>query len=270
MGLEAAFGFDYSNWGGVILTFLRVVTILFFLPIFGTDAAPLKLRIVLAMVITFTVWPAASQQLVIQDAARLQGPTGLFVATLREVFFGFAIGFSTKLVLVAASIAANMIGLNMGFQTAATFSPIFDSQDSAFAVFKNWIVIILILSLNLHHTFLDLIFRSFTKIPITGSINSSQLLNSVIAIAQTCFELGLKLAAPFLAVQFLSTLALGLLGRVVPQLNVFIINFPISYLVSMVLLIFVLGSMAALITQESATSEIMLSERTMNAFGGGR
>jgi flagellar biosynthesis protein FliR len=270
MGFEAAFGFDYSNWGPAILTFLRVVTILFFLPIFGSDAAPLKLRIVLAMVITFAAWPVASQQVGIMDSARLQGPTGLFLASLREVFFGFAIGFSAKLVLIAASIAANMIGLNMGFQTAATFSPIFNSQDSAFAVFKNWIVLILILSLNLHHIFFDLIFRSFTKIPITGSINSIQLLNSVIAIAQTSFEIGLKLAAPFLAIQFLSTLAIGLLGRVVPQLNVFIVNFPVSYLISMVLLIFVLGSMAALISHESATSELMLSERTMNAFGGGR
>lgn len=268
MGFEAAFGFDYSHWGAAILTFLRVVTILFFLPIFGTDSAPLKLRIVLAMVITFAVWPAASQQMGSLDSARLLGPTGLFVSTLREVFFGFAIGFSAKLVLVAASIGANMIGLNMGFQTAGTLSPIFASQDSVFAVFKNWIVIILILSLNIHHTFIDLIFRSFTKIPITGAINSAQLLNSVIAIAQTCFELGLKLAAPFLAIQFLSTLAIALLGRVVPQLNVFIINFPVSYLVSMVLLIFVLGSMAALISREAATSEVMLTERTMNAFGG--
>jgi flagellar biosynthetic protein FliR len=92
----------------------------------------------------------------------------------------------------------------------------------------------------------------------------------VVAIAQASFEIGLKLAAPFLAIQFLSTLAIGLLGRVVPQLNVFIVNFPVSYLVSMVLLIFVLGSMAALITHESATTELMLSERTMNAFGGGR
>jgi flagellar biosynthesis protein FliR len=92
------------------------------------------------MVITFAAWPVASQQVGIMNSARLQGPTGLFLASLREVFFGFAIGFSTKLVLIAASIAANMIGLNMGFQTAATFSPIFNSQDSAFAVFKNWIV----------------------------------------------------------------------------------------------------------------------------------
>jgi flagellar biosynthetic protein FliR len=269
MNFESAFGFDGSVWAGAIIAFMRVVTVMFFLPIFGGEGVPFRIRVLLGLVMTIAVWPTASALFPSQNSENLLilgDATSLFIATAREVFLGFTIGFSCKIVLVATNIAASAVGVNMGFQTAATLSPIFDNQDSVFAVFKNWFVLILILALNLHHKFIEFIFESFTRIPISGWINPDLLLSNSLTIIQTCFEIGIKIAAPFLVIQFFLTLALGLLSRLVPQLNAFIVSFPLSFLVSMVLLFFSLSSIAALLGSEGVRAQFALTSRAMSAF----
>jgi flagellar biosynthetic protein FliR len=268
VGLDGAFGFDTTMWGGAIIAFLRVSTVLFFLPIFGGEGVPFRVRVLLGLVVTFAIWPTAAATMDSSFLKATSNSTELAIASVREVFLGFAIGFSCKLLLVAVSIAANTIGINMGFQTAATISPIFQSQDSVLAVFKNWFVLVLLLSLNLHHRFLELIFDSFKSVPVSGAIRADLLYHNVVNIIQTCFEIGVKIAAPFLAIQLLLTLSLGLLSRLVPQLNVFIVNFPLSYLVSMVLLFFALTSIAVVLVQESRSSELLFSYRTLRSLGG--
>ena len=266
MVLENAFGFDTTLWGLAIIAFLRVTTVLFFLPIFGGEGMPVRVRVLLGLVMTLAVWPILAKSVPTSTQHMTMDSMSLAIATLREVFLGFAIGFSCRMVLVAASIAANMIGLNMGFQTAATLSPIFQTQDSIFAVFKNWIVILLMLSFNIHHKFIEYIFESFKRVPVSGTINSDLILKNAVAIIETCFTVGTKIAAPFLVIQLMITLALGLLSRLVPQLNAFIASFPITYLISMVLLFFALGSIATIVARESREHQSIMTSNMITAF----
>lgn len=267
MDFESAFGFDAGNWGLAIIAFLRIATVLFFLPIFGSEGTPLRVRILFALTITFATWPVVEKTISLQPNVADNGATFLFIVTLKELLVGFTIGFTCKLLIFAASIGANIIGVNMGFQTAAFLNPSLQSQDSVFSSFKNWIVLMLIFALNIHHYFIDIIFRSFRMVPIMAPVNRSLLLESIIYLGQMCFEIGLRIAAPFIAIQLITTVALGLLGRLVPQLQVFIINFPLSYLISMILLFFALASIATVITHESAKSGVAISEKALQALG---
>ena len=270
MNFEQAFGFDTSNWPVAFLAFLRILTIVFFLPLFGSEATPTRIRIVLSLAMTFATWSVIETHLAAHSetvlAAARSGALSMAVITLREVFFGFAIGFSTKLVMFGANIAANAIGVNMGFQTAGTLSPIFAAPDSVLSNFKNWIILVLMLSLNIHHHFVELIFNSFKSVPIAHAANASVLLSGMIELVQTGFEFGIRIAAPLLAIQVITTVSLGLLGRLVPQLNVFIVNFPVSYLISMLILFFGMSSLVAFIAQNGFRDQMYLTNNALSSF----
>jgi flagellar biosynthetic protein FliR len=269
MNFEALFGFNTQHWPIAYLTFMRVATILLFLPFFGATTTPVRTRILFALVFTFATWPIVEQKS-IQMAPELitaaAGPVQMGIATLQEVFFGFAIGFSAKVLLFAANIAAETVGVNMGFQIASTFSPIFEQQESVFAVFKNWLILLALLSLNMHHYFIELIFRSFTLVPLSPSPNVQSLVATMTDIVQSSFELGLRIAAPVLALQIILTFSLGLLGRAIPQLNVFNGNFPLSYLASMIVLFFAVSSIITFISQKGITTEVQSTQRTLATF----
>lgn len=266
MGFDSLFGFDSTLWGYAVIAFLRVATVLFFLPIFGGDGVPVRVRVLLALVMTIAVWPVASIEGQAFASNQNLDATSLAIITIREVFLGFTIGFSCRIVLFGTSIAANAIGVNMGFQTAATLSPIFDTQESVFAVFKNWFVVVLFLALNVHHKFIELLFESFRRVPIAENLRSALILENVVLAIQACFQIGIKIAAPFLVIQLFLTLALGLLSRLVPQLNAFIVSFPLSFLVSMVLLFLSLTSIGILVIEASRGSQLIISERTLDGF----
>lgn len=271
MNFEALLGFSTQHWPLAYLTFMRVATVLLFLPFFGSSSTPVRSRILFALVFTFVTWPiveSKATQLAPNLLSVAAGPVQMGLATLREVFFGFAIGFSAKILLYAANIAAETVGVNMGFQIASTFSPIFEQQESVFAIFKNWLILITLLALNVHHYFIEMIFRSFTLVPLSPSANVQQLISTMTEVVQSSFELGLRIAAPVLALQIILTFSLGLLGRAIPQLNVFIVNFPLSYLVSMIVLFFAVSSIITFVAQRGVVTEIQLTQAVLSKFQG--
>lgn len=271
MNFEALFGFNTQHWPLAFMTFMRVATVLLFLPFFGSTSTPVRSRILFALVFTFATWPIVelkAAQLAPDLAFVAAGPVQMGLATLREVFFGFAIGFAAKVLLFAANIAAETVGVNMGFQIASTFSPIFEQQESVFAVFKNWLIVMTLLVLNVHHYFIELIFRSFTLVPLSPSANLQHLITTMTEVVQSSFELGLRIAAPVLALQIILTFSLGLLGRAIPQLNVFIVNFPLSYLASMIVLLFAVSSIITFVSQKGLMTEIQFTQRVLSTFQG--
>ncbi len=269
MNFETLFGFDPQNWPLAILAFLRVLSVLVFLPIFGNSATPIRVRILLGMVFTFAVWPLIERDLSSQQLLGHTSPANAFLISIREVFFGFAVGFSAKLILYAANIAAGVVGVNMGFQAAALVSPLFGGSDSVLSNFKNWIMLMILLAFNMHHYFIELIFQSFQDVPLSPSANATMLVSNMVDVTQTSFEMGMRIAAPLLAIQIITTFALGLLGRAIPQLNVFIVNFPLSFLLSMVILFFAMSSLVAYVSQQGLQHETLFTQRTLSTFAEG-
>jgi len=238
--LETLIQLDPQVWPVAVLAFLRVLTVLLFLPVFGDQNVPTRLRIGLAVLFTLFLWPVISGVAHVSDESggkNVQWTPFVFaLATMREVFFGFATGFAARMILQAASISSQLVGLNMGFQAASLFSPAHGEQESAYAVFKGWIVLMCLLSFNVHHLFLIGLTESFTTVPLGGGPNGAALAKEAISIIESSFFLGIRLAAPLLLVQLLVTLALGLLNRAIPQLNAFVMQFPLSFMVSFAVL----------------------------------
>jgi flagellar biosynthetic protein FliR len=270
MSFETLVQLDPAIWPLAIMAFLRVVTLFFMLPILGENVMPPQLRIAVAIVITFCLWPAIEAPIRQSGQVLQWSPVTLALATFREVVYGFAVAFSARLIIFAAEIGANMVGANMGFGTASIFSVAAGREENAFAAYQGWIALVLILGLNIHHVFIEGIGTSFRTIPIGPIADATTLARNAAAVTTSAFVLGIKLAAPLLIIQFLINITLGCLTRAVPQLNVFVLSFPLSFLLSMVVLFFGAGMYVRYMSFQGMQAEVTSFATMQKVFADGK
>ena len=266
MDILSAIQIDPHKWPLAAMLFLRIVTLFFFLPIFGDQVVPIRLRIALGIAFSFFTYPIVSEFLTQKDNLLQWSAFTLVIASLREVVFAIAIGFSAKLIFFGSSIASHLVGINMGFQAASMFNPTLNERESSYSVLQNWIVIVLFLTLNIHHIFIEGIVKSFVNVPIGPIPNASSLAKISLHIASEAFTLGLRFAAPLITVQILINISMGLLNRSLPALNVFVISFPLSFITTMIILFLSISSLVAIISTYGFNSEIIWFETMKRAF----
>ncbi|NBO37479.1 type III secretion protein [bacterium] len=266
MNFESLFQLDPQVWPFAVMMFLRIVSILFFMPIFGENTIPGRVRLLLGLTMSLCIWPLVEGHIHASPGFLQWSPLTLAIATLREVFFGFSVGFAAKTLIFAASIGSHIVGVNMGFQTATLFSPQLGNQESAFSSLKIWLVTILILVFNIHHVFIQGIVSSFTTIPLAAEADAKVLLNVIMQTITSSFAIGIRIAGPLLLIQTATTIALGLLNRALPQLNAFVISFPVSFLLSMIVLFFSTAAFVRLMGQQGGLQEVAAFARVQKAF----
>jgi flagellar biosynthetic protein FliR len=266
MNFESLFQLDPKVWPYAVMMFLRIVSVLFFMPIFGDSTIPGRVRLLLSLAMSICLWPSVENQIHSAQGFIQWSPLTLGLATLREVFFGFSVGFTAKLLTFAASIASHIVGVNMGFQTATLFTAQTGTQESAFSSLKIWMITILILTFNIHHIFIQGIVQSFTQVAIASQIDAQVLINVTVQTIVSSFEIGLRIAGPLLLIQTLTTISLGLLNRTLPQLNAFVISFPVSFVLSMIVLFFSASAFVRLIGQRGAQLEVTAFNHIQKAF----
>lgn len=267
MGIETLLQLNPNIWPVAVLSFLRILSILIWLPILGDNVVLMRVKVLFSVIFAFLLWPVISAR----SALPVQGVVEwnwavLLLSSLREVFFGFALGFSARVLMYGMNVASQLVGVNMGFQAASLFNPSLGREESAFTAFQGWMLVAILLALNIHHLFIQGIAKTFVSIPIGAVADITAVSTMATHIVQTMFELAIRIAAPLLLVQTLATLALGLMNRAIPQLNVFVINFPVSFALSMVVLFFTTGAMIRFIGTTGAKTEIASFENMKRAF----
>ena len=156
----------------------------------------------------------------------------------------------------------------MGFQSASLFSPMTATQESSFSVFKAWIMTICVLSFQIHHLYIREIFSCFQSLHIGNPTSLNDVAKSAAGIVQASFLLGIRLGAPILLVQFLVTLGLGLVNRTVPQLNALVMQFPLSFAVSFIVLFFTGGAFVRLIGTQGSFVSAKSMNQMVQSLGG--
>jgi flagellar biosynthesis protein FliR len=265
--IETLLQIDHRVWPIAALMFLRILTLFFFLPVFGDAGVPVRIRIGLAIMMTLLLWPTLSNSPYYKTLNLNWEPLAALVATLREVFIGFSIGFAARMLVFASSIASHMVGINMGFQSASLFSPTTGTQESGFSVFKGWILTVCLFTFQIHHIFLTNIADSFQMIPLAQATSLGNVAEAATGVVNHSFSLGIRLGAPILLIQILVTLGLGLLNRAVPQLNALIMQFPMSFLLSFMVLYFSAGAYVRLIGVQGMPQSIAVLKGMENALG---
>ena len=149
----------------------------------------------------------------------------------KEVFIGLVLGFTTKFIIASVQMAGEVVGVQIGFGVARVVDPGFQSQISIVAEFQVFFVILLYLTLDGHHFLLKGLFQSYQGIPVAHVFLGEGMVSHVVQMASTMFRSAVKIGAPVIVALLLTNMALGIIARTVPQMNVFIIGLPLRLIV---------------------------------------
>jgi flagellar biosynthesis protein FliR len=211
------------------LVFTRVGALLTVLPMFSTAMFPVQLRVALGAMVAILVTPllpaVAADGLSIWLLGKL-----LFM----EVSIGLLLGFVCRFVFYALEIAGVFIAAEMGLSLPQEFNQLVSGTTMAPGLMLYWIALMTLLSLDLHHWMIAGLQKSYVLVPFGGAHLHEALLGDVISRSGKVFVLALQIAAPVMAVSFLVTLVFAVLGRAVPQMNVFSESFPVRTLAGLV------------------------------------
>jgi flagellar biosynthesis protein FliR len=216
--------FDVITW---FLAFARLGAILAFFPIFAGNV-PVLLRVALSALTAFLVLPG----LEVVDAGSL-GVAGLIRLMAIEISVGLLLGFVCRLVFFAIELGAGVIASEMGLAMSSQFNSLSQELMSTPGVLLYWMAVMLLFTLDMHHWLLIGFQKSFAAVPIGAAGMSKALYGELIARSGQVFFVAVQMVAPVLACSFLVTLIFSLLGRVVPQMNVFAESFPVKSLAGM-------------------------------------
>lgn len=213
-----------------ILIFLRISGILFFLPIFGDSPTPIRVRLLLALAFTLSVYHFAYVKL---SPVYFTDIVALAFLISKELFIGLIIGILSRFMFEGLIVGANLVGYQMGFGVANLFMPNAEETLNGFSALHRVIVMIIFLTLNLHYIFIKALVSTFEIIPL-GLIKFNHEVGSfIISASSNIFVTALQLASPILVALMFTMGALGLIARNVPQVNVFLISFPLSFFVGL-------------------------------------
>ncbi len=221
----------YSVFGTALLAFVRIALIFRQAPILGSNHLKPQLKVGLAAMLTIVAVP----NLVVPDNFPSE-IRGFIMALLGQIVVGLAIGFVSYLVMAAAQFGGEMMDIQMGLSVAATMDPSSGGTSKLLMRLNFYFAMLLYLGVNGHHDFLRAVYRSFDIIPVTEFHVNGRLILMFIDHTEEIFLIGLQIAAPPLAALFIAQIAMGLLARVAPQMNVFMLSFPLNIGVGMTML----------------------------------
>ncbi|MBV9556252.1 MAG: flagellar type III secretion system protein FliR [Pseudolabrys sp.] len=222
-----------------LLVFGRVGTMVMLLPGIGEMNVPVRIRLTLALVLSAIILPLHRNAYAID--LRELGP--VISLLFQELLIGAVLGLTARLATSALQLAGNIVAQQLGLGFVTAVDPTQNQQGVLVGNFLTLLGVTLIFATDLHHLAIAGLNDSYAlfrpgELPVTGDI--AQLVTKIIA---TSFKVGIQLSAPFLVFGLLFNLGLGVLSRLMPQMQVFFIGLPLSIILGLLLLVLVMGAM---------------------------
>lgn len=208
-------------------------------PLFNSQAVPMRIRLAIGLVLVMAIVPALPSPPQIMPGT-WQG-IALFV---QQVIIGIGIGLSMRIVMSAFDIAGEIIGLQMGLSFATFFDPDTSAQTAVLGELLGLLATLVFLALNGHLLLIDVVVRSFEIAPIGGVSFTQKPWITLMQVATLAFSSGLLIALPLIAALLITNIALAVLTRAAPQLNIFAVGFPVTSTVGILVLIVSLDAFA--------------------------
>jgi len=222
-----------------LLTFARIGTMVMLLPGLGELSIPPRVRLTVALVLTAVIMPLHRGDY--QIDLRAFGPVVLMLG--QELLVGAVLGLLVRLTISALQVAGSVAAQQMGLGFVTAVDPTQGQQGMIVGNFLAVLGITLIFATDLHYLVIAALNDSYTvfrpgEVPIIGDV--ANLLSNTAASA---FRIGIQLAAPFLVFGLLFNLGLGVLARLMPQMQVFFVGLPLSIMIGFLILLLALGAM---------------------------
>lgn len=208
---------------GLLWPLSRILGLLAASPLFGNSVVPASSKIALGLLLAMIIAPTVPAL----PAAEPLSMAGILILT-QEMLVGLAMGFSIRIVFAAIEMAGEISSLTMGLGFATFFDPQSQGRSSAISQFLALVATMAFLSVNAHLVLLSALAESFISLPISASPIQSAGFKQMADWGGKIFSSGVQIALPIIAALLLTNIALGILTRAAPSLNLFGIGFPIT------------------------------------------
>lgn len=238
--------FNIEELLGYFYVFTRLGGLFFFLPGFGEVYVAMRIRLVAAIVLSIALTPLVAPVL---PSTSLLGPETLFFL-IRETMIGITLGLLGRVMLNALQIAAALIAYQTSLSSAMLFNPTSNSQDSVFAAYLLMGATCLLFVTNSHYYIIDVFIKSYDTFPPLSPFPYSNFSDMMVKLVTHSFNFGVKLAIPFLIAGTIGNFGLGLLSRLVPQIQVYFMMMPAQVLVGILLLVVCISTILSLFIKD--------------------
>jgi len=207
------------------LVLSRVAGIFSALPVFGGQGVPMQIKVVAIFMITLVCFPA----LALISPAMPDDVFALGLLLLREMAIGLLLGFVAQVIFAAVEFSGQIIGMQMGFTISQIIDPTRGTQTQVMSVVQTLLASLLFFSLNIHHMFLKII-------PLGAMRLNAEIINFIVKLTADVLIIGVRLAAPVMVSLLLTSVALGIMARAFPQMNIFMISMPLNIGIGFIIL----------------------------------
>lgn len=232
-----------------LLCLARVIALVAAIPAFAGVAASVRMKLGLAVATALVLFPLMAPHTPQVDFTL----TGFGLLMVNEVLLGALIGLVAQLVFTAVSFGGTVIGYQMGFAAANIFDPQTTQQLSLMSQFINILALLAFLAMDGHHFFFRVIVESYQLLPPGPLDFSGGAVATLMRLGSHMFVLGVKFSAPVLALLLITNIVLGILARVFPQLNVFMLSFPLNIGIALIVIGLTLEAMFFVLRREFDT-----------------
>jgi len=241
-----------------LLIFTRIGTAMMIMPGIGDSFTPTNIRLMFALTLSLVMTPLLSTFL----PAAPSEPALLFILIASEALIGLFIGTVMRILMSAMDTMGMVVSLNTGFANAQVFNPSSGGQGSIIGALMGVMATTMILVTDMHHLLLVSIFESYQMFPANGFFNDVGQMADVIArVANVAFNTGVKMSMPFMIITLVVYTGFGILGRLMPQIQVFFLALPVQILLAIMGLSLVFSFMLLYFLEffeETVTSTITL------------
>ncbi len=216
-----------------LLMLIRISGMMVSAPVFGQAGVPVQLKVGIAVTLSLILFPIYSGHASVpaNDLWMFTWLAG------QEFIIGLLIGFVANLVFVAVQLAGNQVTLQMGLSTAQEIDPLTNAQQPVLSQFYFILAILLFLNLNLHHYLIMALVKSFQLVPLaSGLLNIKLLTIRFMALTTDVFMLSLVLVLPIIGITLVQEIALAMMAKVMPQMNIFMVALPLKVGVVLILI----------------------------------
>jgi flagellar biosynthetic protein FliR len=210
---------DLATW---FVVFVRFSTYMLLFPLMAAQSVPVPVRLGFSAICAMLIVPGV-------EPVSFEGVSfyGLVKVFFREVATGLTLGMLARFIFYTVEMAGSIISTESGLMLSNNINPITSGFGSSPGVLLHWMTLILLFALDLHHWIIVGLQNSFAIVPAGGLVLGENVLLEMITRASRMFLTALQMTSPILACSFMVTLVFSLLGRAVPQMNVFGESFPV-------------------------------------------
>jgi flagellar biosynthetic protein FliR len=222
--------FILLNSSTFLFVLIRTASIIFTAPVFGAVNVPMQVKMGLTVLVALILTPLTP------NVPLPETTLGMAVSLGGEAMIGASIGLCMRFVFTGIEFAGQVASFQMGIGMASAYDPINSAQVTVLGKLMSIFTLLLFLSVNGHLMIIMALKKSFEIIPPYGFHFSGALMENIIVFSREIFILAVKFSAPVIAILIFINVALGIMARTVPQLNMFVVGFAVTIFAGFVMI----------------------------------